>query len=86
MRNESIEIYSSGGRDDLADAKRAELAIIERWLPSLAGEEQTRIWVKEAIEKVGTDSFGKKMGALMKDHRAEMDGNLAKKLVNKELA
>jgi len=86
MRKESIDMYSTNGAEDRADAERAELAVIERWLPSLADEDQTRVWVKEAIEEAGADNIGKIMGALMKAHRAELDGNLAQKIVKEELA
>ena len=86
MRQESIDMFAKGGADDRADAERAELAIIERWLPKLASEDQTREWVKVAIEAAGKDNMGKVMGALMKDHKAELDGKLAQKVVKEELA
>ena len=87
MRQESIDMYSKGGAEERADAERAELAIIEQWLPKLADEEQTRVWAREAIEAVGsTDNMGKVMGALMKDHKAELDGKLAQKVVKEEIA
>eukprot|EP00546_Thalassionema_frauenfeldii_P010711 CAMPEP_0178923238 /NCGR_PEP_ID=MMETSP0786-20121207/16606_1 /TAXON_ID=186022 /ORGANISM="Thalassionema frauenfeldii, Strain CCMP 1798" /LENGTH=178 /DNA_ID=CAMNT_0020597707 /DNA_START=1831 /DNA_END=2364 /DNA_ORIENTATION=+ len=84
MRQESIDMFSKGGAEDRADAERAELAVIERWLPKLADEEQTREWALAAIEAVGGDNMGKVMGALMKDHKGELDGNMAQKLVKEE--
>ena len=86
MRQESIEMYSKGGAEDRANAERAELAVIEQWLPKLADEEQTRVWAQEAISAVGADNMGKVMGALMKDHKAELDGKLAQKVVKEEIA
>mmetsp|Transcript_5270 Transcript_5270/g.15305 ORF Transcript_5270/g.15305 Transcript_5270/m.15305 type:complete len:137 (-) Transcript_5270:234-644(-) len=86
MRQESIDMYSKGGADDRADAERTELAVIERWLPQLADEDQTREWVREAIEEAGADNVGKVMGALMKAHKAQLDGKLAQKVVKEELA
>ena len=86
MRQESIDMFSSGGAEDRADAERAELAVIERWLPKLANEDQTREWVQEAIAAVGADNMGKVMGALMKEHKAELDGKLAQRVVKEELA
>lgn len=65
MRNESIDMFVQAGRDDLADLERAELAIIQQWLPTLAGEEQTSAWVREAVETVGASKpgdVGKVMG------------------------
>ncbi|CDF40773.1 unnamed protein product [Chondrus crispus] len=58
MRTESIAMFRDGGRDDLAEAEQKELEIIEQWLPSLVGEEQTTAWAKEAIEKTGASKKG----------------------------
>lgn len=85
MRKESIDMFTTGERYDLADAERAELAIISKWLPSLADEKQTRKWAEEVINKMGDQvNMGKVMGMLMKDHKAELDGQLTQKVV-KEL-
>ena len=81
-------MYASNNAEERADAERAELVVIERWLPTLADDAQTKIWVDEAIAATGATSkkeMGKVMGALMKDHKAEMDGNLAQKLVRETL-
>lgn len=64
MRTESIAMFRDGGRDDLAEAEQKELEIIEQWLPSLVGEEQTTAWAKEAIEKTGASKKGD-MGKVM---------------------
>ena len=86
MRMESVEMFEKGGATDRAEAERAELAVIERWLPSMASEEQVQEWVKDAIKEAGPDNMGKVMGALMKAHKAEVDGGMAQKLVKEELA
>jgi uncharacterized protein YqeY len=86
MRKESIEMYEKGGAEERANAERQELEIIERWLPSMASEEQVREWVKAAIAEAGTDNMGKVMGALMKAHRADVDGSMAQQIVREELA
>lgn len=64
MRKESIEMFKKGGRDDLVQAERKELDVIEQWLPTLADAEQTTLWVKEAIEKTGASRKGD-MGKVM---------------------
>lgn len=64
QRVESIEMFRSGGRDDLADGEAAELTIIERWLPKLASEDTVAEWVKTAIEKTGASKPGD-MGKVM---------------------
>ncbi|TNE89631.1 MAG: GatB/YqeY domain-containing protein [Deltaproteobacteria bacterium] len=87
QRAESIEAYDAGGRDELAAAERAELGVIEEFLPKLADEAQTRAWVEAAIATTGASSMrdmGKVMGVLMKNHRDELDGKLANTVV-KEL-
>ena len=89
MRQESIEMFKEGGAEDRAAAEQAELDVIERWLPKLADEETTRAWVLEAIEATGAgdmSKMGQVMGALMKNHKAEIDGKLAQKVVKEELS
>ena len=83
QRQESIEAFESGGRPEMAAAERAELALIESFLPRLADEATTRGWLREAIAATGASSpkeLGKVMGALMKAHKDDVDGNLARRL------
>jgi uncharacterized protein YqeY len=88
QRKESIDAYEAGGREDLAEAERAELAVLEEFLPKLADEAQTRAWVQEAIEAAGATGLGdigKVMGRLMGAHKGELDGGLANRLVRELL-
>ena len=88
QRHESIEAFEAAGRADRAAAERAELSVIESFLPKLADEATTRAWVDEAIAASGATSareLGKVMGALMKAHKGEVDGNLARKLAAERL-
>lgn len=83
-RRESIDAYRSGGREEMAAAEEAELAVIEGYLPSLADEATIRAWVREAIAATGAtgpSDTGKVMGALMKAHRTEIDGRVAQDIV-----
>jgi len=83
QRKESIDAFESAKRADRADAERAELAVIDSFLPSLADETQTRSWVEAAIAETGAAApgdVGRVMGAVMKAHKGEVDGVLAKKL------
>lgn len=64
MRNESIDMFTQGGRQDLADGEKAELDVIEQWLPTLATPDQTTVWAKDAIEKTGATKPGD-MGKVM---------------------
>ena len=89
QRKESIEAFESAGRPEQVAAEQAELAVIEEFLPSLADEETTRAWVREAIESTGAASpkdTGHVMGAVMKAHKGEIDGGLAKRLAAELLA
>ena len=88
QRKESISAYEAGGREDLAGPERGELAVIEAFLPSLADESTTTAWVQAAIEAsgaAGPQDMGKVMGALMREHKGEVDGGLAKDVALKLL-
>lgn len=88
QRRESIEAFEKGGRTDRAADERTELAVIQEFLPRLADEEQTRAWVRETIEVTGASGpgdVGRVMGALMKAHRGEVDGSLARKIASELL-
>lgn len=89
QHKESIEAFTNAGRDELATNERAELVILQEFLPCLADEAQTRNWVTAAIAESGaTDpkDIGKVMGVLMKAHKADLDGNLTRKIVQELLA
>ena len=89
QHKESIEAFESGGRPERAADEQAELLVIQGFLPSLADESTTRAWLEEAISTSGASApgdVGRVMGALMKAHKGEVDGNLAKKLASELLA
>ena len=88
QRKESITAYEAGGREDLAEPERGELAVIEGFLPSLADEATTTTWVQAAIADAGAtgpQDMGKVMGALMRAHKGEVDGGMAKDVALKLL-
>jgi uncharacterized protein YqeY len=83
QRGESIEAFDSAGRQEQADAERDELAVIREFLPQLADADATREIVLAAIEATGAASagdVGKVMGAVMKQHKGKVDGNVARKI------
>jgi uncharacterized protein YqeY len=89
QRKESIEAFEKGDRPEMAEAERAEMAVIQEFLPQLADAAQTRIWVEEAIASSGASEakdMGKVMGALMKAHKADIDGNVAREIVQELLS
>lgn len=88
QRKDSIAEYEKGGREDLAGKEKAELAILENYLPAQAGVEKIREIVKAKIQKLGvTDKsgFGKLMGAVMSEFKGQAEGNAVKKIVEEEL-
>lgn len=88
QRRESIEAFESAGRPERAAEERAELAVIEEFLPKLADEATTRRWVDEAIAASGAGQpgdVGRVMGALMKAHKGEVDAALARTLAAERL-
>ena len=89
QRKESIEAFERGDREERAAAEREELAVIQSFFPSLADLETTRGWVEEAIASTGASArgdIGRVMGALMKAHKGEVDGGLAKGIASELLA
>lgn len=89
QRKESLEAFAAAGRDEMAAAEKAEFAVIQEFLPSLADEAQTKAWVEAAIAATGASGPGDKgkvMGALMKSHKGEIDGGLAQKIAGELLS
>lgn len=88
QRKESIEQFEEGGREDLAENEKAELKIIETYLPEMMDEEEVRSIVKEKITAVGASGMqdmGKVMGPLMGQLKGKADGSLVSKIVKEEL-
>ena len=76
QRNESIEIYKKGNRNDLLDIEKKEVQIISEFLPTQLNEEETNKICKDTINKVGANSvkdMGKVMGMLKKNYADVID-------------
>ena len=91
MRKESIEMYEKAGAGDKADDEKFELALIEEYLPAMAGEADVRGWIAEAIAAECPDGpdkskMGKVMGALNKAHGGEFDNKDASGWVKEMLS
>ncbi len=89
QRRESIEMYEKGGRDELAAAEQAELAIIEEFLPQMMSEADTKAAIDAIKAETGASSMkdmGTVMGALKAKHGAVLDGKLASGLVKAALS
>ena len=76
QRQESARAYEEGGRLELAEKERAEIAIIEDFLPRQLDEDEARAAVDTAIAEVGAESIrdmGKVMAALKTRYTGQMD-------------
>ena len=85
QRKDSIEQFTQGGRADLAEGEKAELAVLETLLPAQMSRDEVLQAVKAKATEMGvTDKTGanKLMGALMKDLKGKADGNVVKEVVS----
>jgi uncharacterized protein len=76
QRRDSVEQYEKAGRADLADKERAEIAVIEGYLPQAASREEVEQAVSAAISETGATSM-REMGAVMKSVQAHLAGRSA---------
>lgn len=89
QRKESIEQFEEGDRKDLADKERAELEIIEEFLPQMMSENEVRAAVKTQIEEVGASTMadmGKVMGVMMGRLKGKAEGSVVSRVVKEELS
>ncbi|KAJ1774012.1 Mitochondrial-processing peptidase subunit alpha [Coemansia sp. RSA 1813] len=66
QRNDSIQSYRDGGRQDLVDVEETELQILESYLPKQLSSEQIEARVKEVVERLGVSGI-KAMGMVMRE-------------------
>lgn len=88
QRRESISLYEQGGRQELADAEAAELAVIEEFLPRQLGEAETRALIDGLKAELGASSvkdMGRVMAELKARHGSELDMSKASALVKAAL-
>ena len=64
QRRESVDLYRKGGREELAAAEEAEIAVIERFLPSQMSDEEANAAIRAIIAETGASSM-KDMGRVM---------------------
>jgi uncharacterized protein YqeY len=76
QRRDSVEQYEKAGREELAEKERAEIAVIEEYLPRAAPREEIERAVEEAVAETGASSL-KEMGAVMKAALARLAGRNA---------
>ncbi len=92
QRKESVEQFTKGGRQEMADKESAEIKLIETYLPKAASEADIVAGVKAVIAEIGSPTM-KEMGTVMKNAMARfaaagmrVDGKMVSETVKKELA
>ena len=88
MRKEAIEEFEKAGRKDLADKERAELEIIQEFLPKQMSREEVVSFVNELAARLGAQGqgdFAKLMSASMKELRGKVDAKLVQEVVKAKL-
>jgi len=89
QRRESISLYEQGGRQDLAEVEKTELAVIEEFLPAQMSEEDTKAAIeaiKAEIGASGMKDMGKVIAELKARHGSQLDMGRASGLVKAALA
>lgn len=89
QRKESIAQFDAAGRDDLSANEKAELAIIEAYLPEMMSKEEVIAVAKETMEELGISEksdMGKLMGALMGKLKGKADGGMVKDVAGELLS
>jgi uncharacterized protein YqeY len=88
QRQDSIEMYEKGGRQDLVDKEAAEIEVIERFLPKQLNEDEIRAAVDEVIDALEASSIkdmGRVMGELKQRYTGRMDFARAGAMVKERL-
>ena len=88
QRKDSIEQYAKGGRQDLVDAEKAELVVLEGYLPKGLSEADLESAIRAIISEKGL-STGKDVGLVMKElmarHKGRVDGKRAQEIARQIL-
>ncbi len=90
MRKDALADFEKAGRTDLLDSYKAEIEILEAYLPEQMSEEQIRKLVTETAAEVGVEGGKQNMGKLMKSVMPKVkglaDGNTVRKIIEEFLA
>ncbi len=89
QRQDSIDQFTKGGRPDLADKEKEELAVLQAYMPAQLGAAEVEAMVVAAIAETGATSpadIGKVMKAAMAKADGKADGKLINELARKKLS
>lgn len=86
MRKDALADFEKAGRTDLLDVYKAEIDILQSYLPEQLSEDEVRSIVTKAIEEAGIAPEKKNMGMIMKTVmplvKGKADGGIVKKVVD----
>ncbi len=89
QRRDSLEIYKTQNRDDLAVKEQEEIAVIEKFLPAQMTNDELKTALQQIIERLGATSpadMGKVMGAATKEFAGKADGKIISATVKELLS
>jgi hypothetical protein len=89
QRRESITLYEQGGRAELAEAEKAEVEVIEGFLPQQLSVEETKAAIDAIVREIGASSvkdMGRVMSVLKERHASALDMSKASGLVKARLS
>lgn len=89
QRRDSIDMYSKGGREELAEREASEIAVIERFLPQALGEDEMRAAIDTVVAELDASSIkdmGRVMAELKQRFAGQMDFGKASAIVKELLA
>jgi hypothetical protein len=89
QRNDSIEQFENAGRSELAEKEKAEIVVLEKYLPAAMSSEEVSAIVATAVAETGASSradMGKVMGIVQSKTAGRVDGKTLSKEVMKHLS
>lgn len=87
-RRDSIELYTKGGRPELAEKEESEIKILAEYLPEQLSEDEIKTIVAKAVTELGAtgmQDMGKVMGKIMPEVRGKADSSLVSQIVKDSL-
>jgi len=81
QRQDSVASFEAGGRPELAETEKAEIAVLERYLPEALSEGEIQKLVEEVISELGATTR-KEMGGVMKRLQERIAGRADNKIVS----
>jgi uncharacterized protein len=89
QRKDALQEFEKASREDLAETAKAEIEVIQRYMPQPLTEQELQAIVEETIREVGASSkndMGKVMSALMPKVKGRADGRMVNQTVQRLLS